>query len=424
MVHYNTFSIGANFISQNKKYFLRQNSTRHFIRTLILSFYRQFDKNTFVLFLISISLFAGCSIQSNYVKESYGVSVPTDSIKQTIYLIGDAGEPLVEKKEPVFRLLNNSASVSPANSTIIFLGDNIYPSGLPDSGHSDREEMERRLNEQINIGVESRTRTIFIPGNHDWDYKGRDGLAAIKRQEEFITQKNNSHISMLPKSGLPGPSVVDIDDEVRIIAIDTEWWLHKYQKPFYQNDSNEVQTQHRFLDSLSGILAGSQQRKIIVVGHHPLRTFGEHGGFFDWKDHLFPLRKLSNWLWIPLPGIGSLYPISRIFGISDQDMSGRKNTLMRNAIDSVLSLYPVVVYASGHEHVLQVIEKESHHYYLVSGNGIQLHDEALTVAASTIAASRNKGFMRLDFLKSGKIRLGVVVAEDNEGVEIFSMILK
>lgn len=369
----------------------------------------------------------GCSLRSSYIKESYGHSIvaeENDSIKQSIYLIGDAGEPLADQKETVFQILKREISIHPIASTIIFLGDNIYLSGLPDSNDTDRQEMERRLNEQISIGAQSGTRIIFIPGNHDWDYKGRDGLAALNRQERFIDKKNYPLITLLPKNGLPGPSIIDINDEIRIIAIDTEWWIHKYQKPFYKNDTSEVQTERRFLDSLSGILAGSLQWKVIVVGHHPLRTFGEHGGFFDWRDHFFPLRKISRWLWIPLPVIGSLYPISRMLGISEQDMSGRKNTIMRNAIDSVLSRYPVALYASGHEHALQVIEKEAHHYYLVSGKGIQLHNEALSVGNSTIAATRNAGFMRLDVLKSGRLRLGVIVAEGENGIEIFSMILK
>ncbi len=376
------------------------------------------------LFLFLFPLFTGCSIQSHFVKKPNEISSPADSVKQTIFLIGDAGEPLSDNQEPTFQILTQQASKNPQNNTIIFLGDNIYPSGLPESTDSDRREMERRLDAQIDIGIKSSARTIFIPGNHDWDYNGRDGLASINRQGEFIKQKHIPNISILPNNGLPGPSVVDLNDNVRIIVIDTEWWLHKYQKPLYQDDTSVTQTTKRFLDSLTMILAGSLHRNVFVVGHHPLRTFGEHGGFFDWKDHVFPLRKLSRWLWIPLPGIGSLYPISRMLGISDQDISGTKNKIMRTMIDSVLAGFPVIAYASGHEHALQVIDKESHHYYLVSGKGIQNHDEALSIDASTIAATRNEGFMRLDVLVNDKIRLGVIAVEGDSSVEIFSMFLK
>lgn len=380
-------------------------------------------QNISQIFFLLILPFTGCSIQSHFIKESYNISSPADSVEQTIFLIGDAGEPLDAVQEPTFNILTRQASLNSENNTIIFLGDNIYPNGLPEKTDPDRPEMERRLNAQIDIGRQSGARTIFIPGNHDWDYSGRDGLASINRQNDFIRGKNIDNITMLPNHGMPGPSVVDPNDNVRIIVLDTEWWLHKYQKPLYQDDSIETQTTKRFLDSLTMILAGSQQRNVLVVGHHPLRTFGEHGGFFDWKDHVFPLRKLSRWLWIPLPVIGSLYPVSRILGISDQDMAGTNNKIMRTMIDSVLAEFPVIAYASGHEHALQVINKESHHYYLVSGKGIQNHYEALSIDTATIAATRNEGFMRLDVLANGKIRLAVIAVEGDSDVEIFSMFL-
>src|SRR5436309_11924013 len=31
-----------------------------------------------------------------------------------------------------------------------------------------------------------------------------------------------------------------------------------------------------------------------------------HGGHFGWQDHIFPLRNIKPWLWIPLPLIGSV----------------------------------------------------------------------------------------------------------------------
>ncbi|MBI2429382.1 MAG: hypothetical protein HYV29_11425 [Ignavibacteriales bacterium] len=157
-----------------------------------------------------------------------------------------------------------------------------------------------------------------------------------------------------------------------------------------------------------------------------MESHGEHGGFFDWRDHIFPLRKLVDWLWIPLPGIGSLYPFSRMMGISDQDFAGSRYEAMRTTIDSVLSLYDPVVYAAGHEHTLQVLDGKSRHYYLVSGKGIQKHTEALTYGDNSIFAGRGTGFMRIDFSSTGSIRLGVIEAKGDSlnGVEIYSMMLR
>jgi hypothetical protein len=113
-----------------------------------------------------------------------------------------------------------------------------------------------------------------------------------------------------------------------------------------------------------------------------------------------------------------------MWGISDQDLSGRRNIEMRSALDSVISHSYALAYAAGHEHVLEVLAKSAKQYLLVSGKGIQKHSEALTTGEQTIFASRRQGFMRLDFLKNGNVRLGVTDTSEGEGREIFSMMLR
>ena len=49
-------------------------------------------------------------------------------------------------------------------------------------------------------------------------------------------------------------------------------------------------------------------------------TSGPHGGYFPWREHIFPLRVFQRDLWIPLPIIGSVFPISRQLGVTDTDM--------------------------------------------------------------------------------------------------------
>jgi hypothetical protein len=380
------------------------------------------------LFTAAFIGFSGCSIRDVYIHDAVSATVPmipADSIRHSIFLIGDAGEPAADIPEATFQTLTRMASVLPAKNTIVFLGDNIYPRGLPEPESPDRTEMERRLNEQIAVGTTSGAMTIFIPGNHDWEYHGRNGVEAIRREEEFILSRNHANVMLLPRNGTPGPHVVDLGTELRIIVLDTQWWLHAFEKPLYPGDSSEAQTRRGWIDSLSSVLSASDGRRVIVAAHHPVTTHGEHGGFFGWEDHLFPLRKLNPWLWIPLPGIGSLYPLSRMLGISNQDLSGGQNRAMTNAIDSLLSLHPPVAYAAGHEHTLQVLYGRSDLFYLVSGNGIAKHSEALTYGDNTLMATRKKGFMRLDVTADGRVRLGVITTGNGtDGEEIFSKMLR
>ncbi len=382
--------------------------------------------DVFGLILLSLSLF-GCSIQSVYLHSSVSGNIPPAeqaSIRHTIFLIGDAGEPSPHEKEKTLLHLTNLASVNPTASTIVFLGDNIYPKGMPEPDASHRKEMERRLDAQIDVGKESGASTIFVPGNHDWEYQRAGGYQAVLREGEYIASRDLPNVTMQPKHGLPGPVGIDIGDMLRLIAIDTQWWLHQYEKPNYAGAATATETKQQFVDSLSVLLKSAGDRTTIVVAHHPIRSHGEHSGFFDYKDHLFPLRKLYRWMWIPLPGIGSIYPLSRLLGITGQDFSGTANSEMRRVLDSVLTLYRPAAYASGHEHSLQVLKEDNGIFYLVSGNGIAHHDESLTTGGDTMFASRWKGFMRIDLLYDGRVRLGVIAADDEYTGEIFSIEMK
>src|SRR5256884_7352996 len=106
------------------------------------------------------------------------------------------------------------------------------------------------------------------------------------------------------------------------------------------------------IDSVRAALRTAGQRVVVVVAHHPLASGGVHGGHFGWQDHIFPLRNIKPWLWIPLPLIGSVYPIARAEGISSQDIPSRAYGRMRAALDSAFAGSPPLIYAAGHEHTL------------------------------------------------------------------------
>ena len=85
-----------------------------------------------------------------------------------------------------------------------------------------------------------------------------------------------------------------------------------------------------------------------------------HGGYFNVSDHIFPLRFINRNLYVPLPLIGSLYPIMRNNGISSHDVSGSKYSELIERFDNVFENNPPLVYAAGHEHNIQVIQTDNY----------------------------------------------------------------
>ena len=39
-------------------------------------------------------------------------------------------------------------------------------------------------------------------------------------------------VRLLPKGGCPGPEVVDLGPHLRLIVLDSEWWVHNDVKPY------------------------------------------------------------------------------------------------------------------------------------------------------------------------------------------------
>ncbi len=326
-----------------------------------------------------------------------------------LFLIGDGGVPLA--KDPVLASLSREVSADGSRAVVVFLGDNIYPRGLPVKEAVGRKEAERRIDAQVNAARAFGATAIFIPGNHDWDRMSPAGWDAIRRQGDYLRQKAIPSVRLEPEDGCPGPVVHDFNATLRLVILDTQWWLQPPPKPGLSS-SCPARTEAEVVDALTAALRDAGNRRVVVAGHHPLATGGEHGGHFTWEDHVFPLRATKSWLWVPLPGVGSAYPLSRMHGASAQDMSGAQNRRMREALSGVMQKQPPLVYAAAHDHNLQVLDgKNVARYLLVSGAGAFGHVSPTVWTKATLYAGALSGYMRIDFEKSGRSRLAVVALD-------------
>src|SRR2546425_850663 len=77
------------------------------------------------------------------------------------------------------------------------------------------------------------------------------------------------------------PAVVDVGKVVRLVALDTQWWLHNGPKPEDPASSCPEDSDREVIDSLHAALASGGGRAVVVLGHHPLATGGPHGGHDD-----------------------------------------------------------------------------------------------------------------------------------------------
>ncbi len=347
----------------------------------------------------------GCSHTSPYYHPDIPASGKQDvMVENTLYyrilLLGDGGQP--KPDEPVLKTLKAWAQKMSEKTSIVFLGDNMYPDGMTEEK---QHEASTRLDPQIEVVKSTDTHGLFIPGNHDWTNGKEEGYRALLAQEKYINDAFSRPPKFLPRGGSPGPVTLELPElapVVRLIVLDTQWWLHQHEKPKKSPETVIAELK----DALDTELP------VIVVGHHPLQSYGVHGGFYDWKAHLFPLRVAKKWLWIPVPIVGSLYPLTRWHVIkSDQDLNSARNKNMVAQLNAALSTAkktPLLIYASGHDHSLQVLKGDATDYLLVSGLASSEKTTEVSHGDNTLFAHQHTGFMAIDFLTDGRVLLRIV----------------
>lgn len=354
------------------------------------------------LVLGSLAAFAGCR---GWVART---PAPTE-ITETIFLIGDAGEPDPRLPSMVLDSLTAQAAAAGSRGTIVFLGDNIYPAGTTDQVSANYADVLRRLDSQVRT-VPSGGTGIFVPGNHDWADGGQggffgaataaDGLYVIRRQAALLPQRpknEGANVMMLPTNGCPGPVVVD-KDRVRLILIDSQWWLHNYIVRDSLTSSCSTKTIGEVTQAVRDSLKTTRPgQSVIVAAHHPMITGGPHGGYCG------------------------AFALFRRWANTSQDLFGKSYTMLRDSLNSAMSSKPPLIYAAGHDHSLQVIRGRSSSYVLVSGAGsIGKGECSARLRQSMYVGQATSGFMRLDFTQGDSAFLRVYRYDTHVTGEVYS----
>lgn len=342
--------------------------------------------------------------------EGNALNLPEKAVENVFYLIGDAGLSPENGMSNALKSLSTHLETQQQrkNDFTIFLGDNIYPKGLPDKNSSYRATAENALNGQIMAVDGFKGSSIFIPGNHDWYSNGLEGL---KRQEKYIEDALGDD-SFLPENGCP-LEVVDVGDDIQIIIIDTQWYLENWNENPTINDKCEIKTRDRFFNEVEGELKKAQNKTILFVMHHPMYTNGIHGGQYAAMKHVFPSQKK-----LPLPGLSSIAAQIRTQGgVSIQDRYNQKYNELMKRLETIALKSERLIFASGHEHTLQYIE-EGRIKQIVSGSGTK--ESYATLSNNGLFSYGKQGFAKLVVYKDRSSWVQFFSAIDGDPEVIFT----
>jgi hypothetical protein len=325
-----------------------------------------------------------------------------DSLVAKIVLIGDAGALASDLHHTVVEAVEKTEPMD-KKTTVIFLGDNLYRHGLPyeqDAGYMDVRAV---LDSQANIASFGPRMVYFIPGNHDWMNSNPGGWDAVLRQQRYLESLNRKNVKFLPQDGCPGPIEIQLGNDIVLVIMDTQWWLHPQAKPGIESDC-ENKTTDEVLGELKDIVGRNFKKLLIFAGHHPFKSNGIHGGYFTPKQHFFPFTDLRRNLYVPLPILGSIYPISRsVFG-SLEDLKYPAYANMIDDIDEVLNEHPNVIHVAGHEHAMEWISDSTKHRnnHIIAGSGCKTSRVSRSRASKFVADSL--GWATLEIYKDKTVR--------------------
>ena len=356
----------------------------------------KFLKKSF--FLTIFFLVSACATMKLQVTENH-VFEPKEStaeIEHTFYLIGDAGNSTLKKDSPALKYLKEKTKNVSKKSTLIFLGDNVYETGIPKKKKSKKYKLaKRRLEAQTDVAEKFKGNSIFIPGNHDW-YHGLDGL---KREEELV-KKALGKRSFFPQNGCPLESI-DISKNIVLIIVDTHWYLTNWDNHPTINDNCEIKTRTKFFDEFEGLIKKSRGKTTIIAMHHPMFTNGSHGGKYSFASHMNPF-----------PILGSLKNLIRqTSGFSNTDIQNKKYNALKKRIVTLAQENDKTIFVSGHDHNLQYIIQDNIPQ-IVSGSGSKTTATKLSGGAKFTYGAQ--GFAKLDVYKDGSSTVSFHTVKDDK----------
>lgn len=376
----------------------------------------------YVVGIAGLVLLYSCGTPRPYIDSGSGNkpdSIKTKQVDYQIFLIGDTGQPVLDGRDPVLETLQHQLEQAGDSSSIVFLGDNIYSYGMnPDTTIEAKREDQAIMRRTLRTLENFTGKSFMLPGNHDWGY----GARGVRVQERFAENYSGANVRFSPDDACPGPNGFDLGENWYLIILDSEWWINQSFQLAPNVKGCEFSTRIEVMNQVTNLAEENDDKNILISFHHPLYSNGSHGGFYTFHDHVFPLTNLYEGLYVPLPLIGSIYPIYRKIGRSPQDQNHQQYEEFSREIREAVEDIENVFFAAGHEHSLGFYEREKEDenkdgtdYFILSGSGSKQSYARTGYGAEFVYS--NKGFAKLVSYEDGSVNVEFWVPKNdtNEG---------
>lgn len=234
---------------------------------------------------------------------------------------------------------------------------------------------------------------IVLPGDRDWNSGQKGGEKKLRQVEKSISmlmEKNELDRCIWPiEDGCPGPEVIEVDESLAILTLNTQWWNHPYDKPRPSDATCDGLLPENLKEALEDAVEDNHERNVLIVGHHPIHSLGNYGGYFSFGDYFKPF-----------PIIG-LFRTAFHANVGNQfDLANERLTVFVEEMNNLLYFHDNLIYASGHERNQQIINFRNN--FLINSGAAEKGGYA-TEDEQTLFASKSAGIIRIDYFENGKV---------------------
>lgn len=326
-----------------------------------------------------------------------------ESVQHSVFFFGNLAD--VSDKPALFSELDQVFRSTTTPFTFILNGDLVNEKVVKKGKDSPAEPIFRLadLMEAYPNG-----NLLIIPGDRDWNSSRRGGEKNLHRLEsqvkDYLKKKDYQRTRWVVEDGCPGPEVVEVGDALVILALNTQWWNHPYDKPRPSDGICDAITPSGLKEELEDAVDDYQDRNILIVGHHPIHSLGNYGGYFSLIDQLKPL-----------PIVGSFRTAYHANAGGANDLANRRLQGFIENMNNLLFFHSNIIYASGHEKNQQILRQ---------GNNFLLNSGAPTAAKfaardyNTVFSAKLAGIMKIDYYNNGRVDAGFLEHQMRKGFEL------
>ncbi len=361
--------------------------------------------SSFVLMLF-LWLTSGCANYKLY-QAAPSESAPAATPVYTVYALGDLSHSR-ERPQGILPELVPALTESGENSALLILGDFVSKEGLPPRDDAEqRAEAETELNAKLDLLRDYAGRLLFVPGERE--YGPTSQTKHLKRLTKYVEKYLDREDLFLPEDECGGPDDVELTDDISVVGINTAWYLNDWNKDLEVNNGCEIKDRESFLLAVTDEVNGLRDKTVLLAMHHPLEANGNHGGYYSAKEHIFPLRDLNKNLWVPLPGVGTIYRLLQAGVGSTQDAAHPLYKQLVSGIEAGLDDSRNLLVVAAHEHLLQYTPHRNY-TALVSGAGSEGGPGARGNNADFVYG--RPGYMRTDFYEDGSVWVSFLALDE------------